>query len=235
MTWQVIDKEQQIINIIHHLISHKTEIKVRIEGEKTVFNSKIIKINHGDISSKIGKRPELIMEKLVPEKGNTLIQAFSKFVTEFFIDENLFRGSMKYIGISDTYPYFGIIVNLPEAVEVEEKRKEERFAYEMPEFVSAEFSLKGGPIKDKVYNLDVLDCSMHGIKLLVTQKDFELLEVLNNGDRLNDITFFATWAMIKVDGTVRHKTEIEEGEHKGCYILGIESDEIIESCKPKKI
>ena len=235
MHWKAINKEQQIIDIIHHLISQKTEIKVSIQGEKTAFTSKIIKINHGDICSKIGKRPELIMEKLVPEKGNTLMKSFPEFVMEFFIDENLFRGSMKYIGISDTYPYLGIIVNLPKAVEVEEKRKEERFAYEMPNFVSAEFALKGGPIEDKVYNLKVLDGSVHGIKLLVTQKDFELLDVLDNGVRLNDISFFAAWAMIKVDGTVRHKTKIEEGKHKGCYVLGIESDEIIKSCKPKKI
>ena len=69
--------------------------------------------------------------------------------------------------------------------------------------------------------------------MLVAQKDFDLLEILNKGDKLQDVTFFATWAMIEVDGKVKHKTRIEEGKYKGCYLLGIESPDIIESCKPK--
>ena len=117
-------------------------------------------------------------------------------------------------------------------MESKDKRKEDRFNYEMPEFVYAEFKLGKEPIKDKVYNLKILDCSESGIGMVITQKDFDLLQILNEGDELKNISFFATWTVLKVDGIVRHKTKIEEGKYKGCYLMGIESQEIIESFKP---
>ena len=233
MSWQVLNNKQKIVEIINYLITKKTEIKVRIEDGKTPFTSRVSKISQGDISSSIGRGPELIIEKLKPEKGNSLIQSFPQVVLEFFIKDNLCECNVKYNGISSTYPYFGFIVSFPDTIRAEEKRKEERITYEIPEFVSVEFRLGKKPKKDKVYSLNVLDCSKHGLGLLVAQKDFDLLEILNKGDKLHDVTFFATWAMIKVDGKVKHKTRIEEGKYKGCYLLGIESPDIIESCKPK--
>jgi hypothetical protein len=53
------------------------------------------------------------------------------------------------------------------------------------------------------------------------------------GDIIRDISFFATWSVFKIDGTVQHKTKIEEGEYKGCYILGIKSEETISNCRPE--
>ena len=85
--------------------------------------------------------------------------------------------------------------------------------------------------RGKIYNLNVLDCSRHGLGLIVTKEDFDLLEKLRNGDKIKNISFYATWTLIKVAGHVRHKTKIEEGKYKGCYLLGIESPEVIESCK----
>jgi hypothetical protein len=52
------------------------------------------------------------------------------------------------------------------------------------------------------------------------------------GDILQNMAFFAEWAMVKVDGTIRHKSVINEGKYKGCFMVGIESPEILESCKP---
>jgi hypothetical protein len=40
--------------------------------------------------------------------------------------------------------------------------------------------------------------------------------------------------MIKVDGVVRHKTQIKEGKYSDCYILGVESPDIAESYKPPR-
>ena len=45
-------------------------------------------------------------------------------------------------------------------------------------FVAAEFSLKKGAKKDKIYNLDVFDCSKNGLGLLITKKDIELSIVI---------------------------------------------------------
>ena len=46
-------------------------------------------------------------------------------------------------------------------------------------------------------------------------------------DELKNISFYAPKAMIKVNGTVRHISKIDEGKYKDSYILGIESPEII--------
>lgn len=118
-------------------------------------------------------------------------------------------------------------------MEGKDKRKEGRFNYMMPEFIYAEFKLGKEPIKDKVYNLKILDCSENGLGMVITQKDFDLLKILNEGDELKDISFFATWTVLKVDGTVRHKTMIQEGKYEGCYLIGIESQEMIENFKPE--
>ena len=133
MNSYLIDEKREIRKILEHLIFSKTEIKIRIEGEKTIFTSKIIKINQKDISSETGREPELIMEKLVPEEGDILFRSSPEVVTEFFVNEKFFRCSVKNIGISDIYPHFGSIVSFPESIEIEERRREERV--KMPEFV----------------------------------------------------------------------------------------------------
>lgn len=222
------------MQIFEQLISNKIEIKVQVAGDRTAFASKVIKISKENAFSKIQSGPDLIIEKLVPERGNKIIQSSSEVGIEFIFNENVCKCSASYNGISSMHPYFGFILNFPESIEIKEKRSEERFTYETPEFVSAEFKLRNGAEEEKLYNLNVLDCSSHGLGLIVTEDNFDLLQKLRKGDRLKDITFYATWAMIQVNGTVRHKTKIEKGKYRGCYLIGIESPEIIKSCKPIK-
>jgi hypothetical protein len=75
--------------------------------------------------------------------------------------------------------------------------------------------------------LNILNYSDHGLGLLVAEKDFNLLQMLNPGDRILEITIFAEPALIHMDGIVRHKTRIEDGRFRGDYILGLESNTII--------
>ena len=234
MNWLSLDNRERVMQIFEQLISNKTEIKVQVTGDRTAFASKVIKINKENIFSKIQSGPDLIIEKLVPGRGNKIIQSSSEVGIEFIINENVYTCSASYNGISSMHPYFGFILSFPESIEIKEKRSEERFTYETPEFVSAEFKLRNGAKEEKLYNLNVLDCSSHGLGLIVTEDNFDLLQKLRKGDRLKDITFYATWTMIQVNGTVRHKTKIEKGKYRDCYLLGIESPEIIESCKPIK-
>ena len=104
-------------------------------------------------------------------------------------------------------------------MDIEENRREERIRYKMPEFVYVEFKLGKKPNNGKVYNLKVMDCSKNGLGMVVTQKDFDLLQMVNEGEKLEDMTFCATWTMINVDGTVRHKSKIEDGKYKDCLSL----------------
>ena len=114
------------------------------------------------------------------------------------------------------------------------QRREDRFTYKRPEFIFVEFRLGEGSKKKKVYTLNVIDGSRHGLGILITQKDFDLLRDIKPGVKLHNMKFFASWAMIKVDGIVKKITKIKDGEYKGCYLLGIESKDIIEGHKPNK-
>ncbi|MBN1105453.1 MAG: PilZ domain-containing protein [Deltaproteobacteria bacterium] len=231
MAWQAVNNKQKIREIIEYLISRKLEVLVRVSQEKEAFTTKIMKFRHDDPTSKIGKKPELVIEKLIPDKGNSLIQSFPNVVMEFTVNVNQCRCAVKFIGISSEYPHFGFIVSAPESVEVLERRKEERVVYDLPDFVSADLRLPQGAPDAKLYSLNVVDSSLHGLGILLAKKDFEVLKFVKPGDRLRDITFYAPAAVIRVDGTVRHITRVDWGRHKGSYILGIESQEIIESSR----
>jgi len=232
MAWLTLDNNRKIKQVINHLISKGIEIKIGLKGEKTIFTSRLMTVYHENISSEIERGPKLIIEKLFPDKGNSLIQLLHEVAVEFPVNQDLCRCTLKYMGISSTPPHFGFIISFPESLEIKERRREERFTYETPEFIRAELRLGKEPSKGKLYELNVLNYSNHGLGLIVTQKDFDLLRILRKGDRLEDVTFFASWAMITVNGTISHITKIEHEKYKGCYILGIHSPDIIRGCNP---
>ena len=117
-------------------------------------------------------------------------------------------------------------------MELKENRREKRFLYEMPGTVHVELRMSKEPGVSKIFDLPVNDCSRNGLGMVITQKDFDLLPLISEGDRLQDMAFFATWSVFKVNGTVTHKTKIEEGPYKSCYIMGIKSENMIGKCQP---
>ena len=116
--------------------------------------------------------------------------------------------------------------------ESEEMRKDERFTCEPIEFFSVEFKLGKGSENEQAWDLNVLDCSKHGLRLLVTDIDADLLKMLKTGDVIKDITFFGESTFIRVDATVRHITELGHGPYQGQHAIGVESDSIMTSCLP---
>lgn len=229
MGWNLLQDKQKITTIIECLVSKKIEIKVRIPEEKEPFTSTVLKHDQGELNSKTATRAHLIIEKLAPPKGNPLIQLTQTLTLEFVVSENQCRCPVKYLGISNAPPFFGFMLSFPEAVEIQDRRQEERIPFEFPEFVSVEFNVRDLAGNEKRYSLTLIDSSVHGLGVLITPRDSELLGLLKPGDRILHMTFYARTAMIKVDGTVRHITKIEEGKHQGSYILGIHSKDIIES------
>jgi hypothetical protein len=226
--WSLVEDRHKIQEIFERMVSKNLELKVLIDEEIVRFMSRAIRLNPEEISS-LGSEPELIMEKLFPETGNSLIQSSSQLTLEFTIKEHFCRGKAKYVGESNEYPYFGILITLPQTLEMtRERRREARRTYEMPDFVSVEFSIMG---KDKVYDLGVMDCSQHGLGILITKKDFDLVRLVKPGDRIRDIMLYSENAMIKVDGVVRHMTKMSTGKYKDSYVMGVESPEVIESYK----
>jgi hypothetical protein len=227
-SWSQVKGRRKIQEIFERMVSKNMELKVLIDEKNVRFISRAIRLLPEEISS-LGSEPELIIEKLFPEMGNSLIQSSSQVTLEFSIKEHFCRGKAKYVGVSNEYPYFGIMITLPQSLELaKERRRERRHIYEMPDFVSVEFSILG---KDKVYDLGVMDCSMHGLGILIPKKDFDLVRLIKPGDRIKDIVLYSENAMIRVDGVVRHLTKMSTGKYKDSYVMGIESPEVIESCK----
>jgi Flagellar regulator YcgR, PilZN domain len=215
-----IRESRKIQEILEYLIANEKQVKVLFEGLSTSYASRIIKWEV--------KKSQIILDKLLPEDGNRLIKAQEDLTLEFVMNADLCRCLVRYVKISTRYPHFGFIVSAPTSIKVGERRRESRHSYETPDFVSVEFRVEGG---NKVYSLAVKDRSVRGLGILIMKKDFELVMVLKPGDKIKGITFYAKSAVIKGDGIVRHVTKIKTGAHKGSYILGIESPEIIESCK----
>jgi hypothetical protein len=231
MGWEVLDNKKRIMEIIDYVFSRRIAVSIRFMEEKQTFTSRLLRFKHGDVDLKIGKGPELVIEALVPERGNSLLQSLPLGILEFPIDKSNCRCHVKFLGISNEYSPLGFYVSVPESIEVEEKRREVRVVCNVPEFISAEFTLPAGPQARKAYALNVIDTSLHGVGIAVTQKDFDLLQRLKIGDQLTNLTIYAQTCVIKVDGVVRHITEVEKGSNKGTYIVGIESPEIIESSR----
>jgi hypothetical protein len=236
MEFSSIENEEKIVEVIRLLISRNTDIKVRIKGEKIPFTSRIVHLNpeHNAEQTPNGpeEKPRLVIEKLTPDKGNTLIQSSQDIVVEFNVDNRSFQFDGRYTGTSTTPPHFGIMMDFPELLRVRETRRENRIVIEVPEFVSVEFKSEGQDKNDKMYELKAVDYSKHGLGLLVTENNSELLEILKPGDKIQNMTFFARRTLIKVDAKVIHITKIQEGKDRGKYIIGLESEEIIESSKP---
>ena len=234
MDFYTIKNREKIVEILELLISKRVEISVRLDGQPEPFASKIMKLStEGGVEDrgKLAKRVRLIAEKLVPEPGNGLIQSSQKVRVESRVGDRRLAFHTRFAGLSSNYPYFGIILDFPDSIVVDDARREERVTFTMPEFVYVEFTLKRESEKGRSYRLNVLNYSSRGLGLLVTDQNLALLDILSAGDRIPDMTFFAKWAIIKVDATVRHKTKIREGKFKGQYILGIQSAELLESCR----
>ena len=122
-----------------------------------------------------------------------------------------------------------MIVSFPEAIKIKERRSYDRDGKKIPDFVNAVFTLRKGGKKYRTYRLEIIDRSADGVGVLITKKDFDLLEIVKEGDKLQDLELYAPSAMIKLAGTVRHKTEIRDPRYKGSYALGIKLDETLEN------
>ena len=211
-----IEEEKKTLTIIHHLISEKVEIIVDIKESDKQFTTKLVKVN---------KNGYLIIEKLYPEVGNSLIQSFPNVVFSFALSGGKGVFHTKYRSINTQYPEFGLIIDFPATIQIEDKRREQRIENDLTKFLSAEFTLEGD---NTVYQLKAINLSAHGIGLVVDKKYFGLLGKINVGDTIKGLRLFLTIATLTVDGTVMHKTPMDMDEVKGSYILGIKSDFIVD-------
>ncbi len=227
MTLYTAEDRQTIEETIEFLISHGREITIQIQGHGTSYTSRVIKANYGGVHSRYGSGPHLVMGRLVPENGNTFMKPGSHLVAKFLLSHTSCRFRTDYLGPRSEEPDGELVVSFPESIELPERRSRRRSSDEIPEFISVVIKSNKGSKKDKNYELAVVDYSTNGVGILVSEKDFELVELVEEGDRLQDITLFAPRTMVKVDGTVRHKSKQQGGQGRDSYVLGIEFDETL--------
>lgn len=221
-----VTEKSKIISLLNHVISKRVAISVSIHRCDEQFMTKLLKVKRS------GGPSSLIVEKLYPETGNSLIQASPDVSFSFEVSGSQCFFETKYIGINTQYPEFGLIVDFPPTVEIEDKRREERIEDGLSKFLSVEFVLEGDA---KQYELKVLNVGSTGLGLVVDKENLDLLNKLSVGQTIRNLRFFLPQAVLTIDGTVRHKTQIPHGRLKGSYIVGIESDFImsIEQLKEK--
>jgi len=232
MPWHTIRNEAKISAIFRYLTSRQRELRTFIGGEKEAFRTRISSVIH--VRSETEAEAQLVIQRLDPEEGNQLIESASEVQMEFTVNKKFCRFKTAYIGPVNGGDNSAFLLDFPSSVQVHEERREERIKLELLEPISAKLTVgrdAGGP---REYDLAVVDHSRHGLGLLVTQNDFNLLEALSVGDRIQNMILYAPWAVTKVDGKVAHKTQLQDGEHKGCFMLGIKSRELITNDRTRK-
>jgi hypothetical protein len=223
-----LTETEKILSIVEHLISKDIKISVDMQGCDEQFSTRVIKLK------KEAGQGCLIIERLYPEPGNSLIESYQDVMLAFEMSGSRCVFATRYLGINAEYPEFGLKVALPSTIQIEERREEERIEDDLSEFLWVEFTLGG-----KVYRLKAISVGASGIGLVVDRESSDLLGKLNVGDTMRDMRFFLPQALLTVDGTVKHKTQISSGRLKGNHVLGIESgfiaglEELKESLKKK--
>jgi len=216
----------QIKRTIDYLIARKTEITVKIGEYATPFASRITKVNYGDESSETGKGPELIMERLAPEEGNAHIESGSHLKAIFSLRDLPCRFNTRCLNTPREEPDEGLIVSFPESIDIRERRRRDRRSEKMPDFVNAVVRLKDDSGKEKTFKLEVFDCTVLGVGILVRNEYIEVLERIEVGEKLRDITLYGSFAIVEVKGTVRHKSKhhVDGAEF---HVIGVEFEEVL--------
>ena len=224
----IAETRQNLRKLIDFLISRKREISIQIEGNRSLYTSRIISAEYSDLL-KMSEESRLIIEMLAPDTGNALLKLSPKIEIQFLLGEKTCQFESRYLGESTEYPHIGQIVSFPESVKLTERRSYERDTEKTPVFLYAILTLRQGAGDTATYHLEVINRSAYGVGMLVPKKDFDLLEIIKEGDQLQELELYAPTAVVKVTGSVRHKTKLEEPKYEGSYVLGIELDETLEA------
>jgi hypothetical protein len=227
----ITKSKARIRQTIDFLAVNRLPITVKLEEERTLYDSIILKADHGDPFSKTGTGGRVFIHWLAPAKGNNLIHSVSPVQVRFSLGKHKLAFTSYYITKSLESPYLGHIVTYPEALVIADRRRSDRHEVDSnaaPLFAKAKINMRAGRSQEKCYDLKVFDVSENGVGILVDSELFDRLERIGIGDRLKKVELYAPWTIVRVDGTVRHKSRMHKGRYSGYHLLGIELDEKLE-------
>jgi hypothetical protein len=219
MEFFTINERAKIATIIKYMVSEGMDVEVEIQGADERFTTRAIGIKE------FFETDCLIVDKLSPEEGNVIIQSAPDLIFYFDVQGRLATFPTKYLGMDNEHPHYGLIMEFPSALHLEEQRREQRIIHGLAEILSVEFSLEDD---DKQYQLSVDNIGPSGIGLIVEKKDFDLFKKIDVGGEILDIRFFLPMATLTIDAMVKHMTLIKEGQFRGCYLVGIETRSLLE-------
>jgi len=222
---------ERIKQAIDLLALNRRPISVKIEGEQTVFDSLIVKVDPADPLSKAGTPGRVFIQWLSPPEGNNRIQSARTVQVRFSLGKYNLAFTSYYVTKSLESPYLGHIITYPESLVIADRRRHERHEGDSkaaPLFSKAKVSIGASGNQEKVYDLRVFDVSENGVGILVGQELFDWLRRIGVGDKLRGVELSAPWTIVRVDGTVRHKSKMHKGKYRGYRLLGIELDEKLE-------
>jgi hypothetical protein len=216
---------------IDFLVTNRRPITVKIEWEPALFDSMIVKADHGNPLLKTGADGRVFIQWLSPARGNNIIDSISPVQVRFPLGKYKLAFTA-YCITKNLEPHnLGLIITYPEALVIADRRRSDRHEAdrtEAPLLSKAKIKMRTGRSQEKSYDLKVVDFSENGVGMLVGKELFNWFERIGIGDRLKEVELYAPWAMVRVGGTVRHKSRIREGEYSGYQLLGIELDEKLE-------
>lgn len=222
-------RKKTIREAIAFLNINRIPITVLIKGEATLFASKIVKVDHGDLISS-GVSGRLLIEWLSPANGKELIQSRRPIRVRFSLGKYKFEFTSYYVTESLESPYFGHMITYPDALLIVEIRRNRRSAIgteQPPLFGHAKLIMGRGESQKESFDLQVFDVSEKGVGILVGEEFFRVQERIRIGDKL-ELELYAPWTMVRVGGTVRHNSRMPEGKYGNYHLLGIELDEKLE-------
>jgi hypothetical protein len=229
MTMFTAKDRETIWKVVDYLISRRRKITVRTEGHESSYTSRIIKASYTAEHSKRGNETHLILGELTPEDEYRLIRPGRHLVLEFMAGNASCEFETLCLASVRDGTNHKITVSFPESMVLPERRRGQRGSSEMPELISAVLTPKKGFETEKNYELPVVDYTTNGVGIFFSEEDFDLIEGAQKGDRLENIMLFSLEAMVKVDGTVRHKSKRKRRGRQGVdsFVIGIEFDEAL--------
>lgn len=227
----ITKNSERIKQTIDFLALNRRPIIVSLEEEERLFDSLILKADHGESVSKPGAPGRIYIQWLSPADGNNLIQSAKTVEVRFQLGRNNLAFTSHYVTRSLESPHLGHIITYPQSLIILDRRRHDRHEVDSkaaPLFAKAKIRMKEGRSQENVYDLGVFDVSESGVGLLVDREVFKWLGRIGVGDRLKEIELSAPWTLVRVDGTVRHKSQMRRGKYIGYHLLGIELDEKLE-------
>jgi hypothetical protein len=223
--------KRRIREAIEFLKSSRRAVEIKVDGQENPFTSKIITVDHGDVLARPGMGGTLLIETLSPETGNELIESKKSLTVSFSLGKYDCEFTSLFVRRSKISPYYGHIISYPECIRILNRRRHNRYergTSEAPLFRDARLTMKNGEGQVKDYDFKVFDVSEQGVGILAGEDMQEFLQAVEIGHKIEDLELLAAWMTIKVSGTVKHKSKINDGKYSGHYLVGIQLDERLE-------